>query len=55
MATCRYPSCDEQARGSDGVTDASGGKFCSPQCELKYEHVKADAEDARREAGRRGR
>lgn len=42
---CRMPGC-EQPRRDDG--DAFGRKFCSDQCEVKFEHLKADAEDARR-------
>lgn len=47
--SCRYPTCGEPARTStdDGAADAFAEKFCSTMCELKYDHVKADAEDAR--------
>ena len=44
--TCRMPGCDEEPR--DDGRDASANRFCSTQHELKYEHIKADAEDARR-------
>jgi len=50
MPSCRHPSCDEPARGRGPRVDGFAAKFCSPECELKYEHVKADAQDARRAA-----
>jgi hypothetical protein len=40
MSECKYPTCS--------VDREDGSKFCSTRCELKFEHVKADAEDARR-------
>lgn len=43
MSECRMPSCSEDARGSGGYS----GRFCSDQCEVKYDHLKADARDAR--------
>jgi len=54
--TCRYPSCDNDTRdrgdryGDDDQYAVStfGAKFCSPRCELRYEHIKSDAQDARR-------
>ena len=48
--TCRYPSCEEEARGRGPNVNGYAAKFCSPACELKFEHVKADARDARRAA-----
>jgi len=44
--TCRYPPCDRPA----GETAGDGyrrGSFCSPKCELRYEHVRADVLDRR--------
>ena len=38
IRTCRYPSCDR---------DATEGRFCSTEHELKYEHNYDDAQDAR--------
>lgn len=43
---CRLPGCSEEPRGGGGFP----GRFCSTGCELKYEHVRADARDARRDA-----
>ena len=60
--TCRYPTCDEPTRdrgdtyGDDDqyTVSAFGARFCSTRCELKYEHVRADAQDARRADRDRG-
>ena len=46
--TCRRTTCSEPARDVSGYE----GRFCSTKCELKHEHVKADAEDARRQEQR---
>lgn len=54
--TCRYYNCDEPTRergeryGEDDQYAVSvyGAKFCSVEHELKHEHARADAEDARR-------
>lgn len=53
--TCKRPGCDNESRNRgdpeyDGEYKVSlyGAKFCSVRCELKYDHIKADAEDARR-------
>ena len=43
---CRNSTCSNDPRGDGGFS----GRFCSTACELKYEHVRADARDARREA-----
>ncbi|QLG30013.1 hypothetical protein HUG10_20620 (plasmid) [Halorarum halophilum] len=58
MSECRLPGCTEESRARgdperpnnpDGPTvGVFGAKFCSVMHELKYEHIKADAEDARR-------
>jgi hypothetical protein len=48
---CRNPSCSNDPRGGGGFS----GRFCSTPCELKYEHVRADARDARRDAQREAR
>jgi hypothetical protein len=42
--TCRYPSCDDEPRGSGGFSSL----FCSDECEVRYDHIKADAQDAER-------
>ena len=41
---CRNPACSNDPRGG-----GFSGRFCSTACELKYEHVLADARDAQRE------
>ena len=47
--TCRYPSCD-RTPGQQDRDDYSARRFCSVQCQTKYDHVKADARDAARDA-----
>jgi len=50
--TCRNPMCSESnRRGEEGVS-TYGKRFCSMRCELKYDHAKADAQDAQRDAQR---
>jgi hypothetical protein len=44
MTECRYPNCDRDARGGRGCR----GRFCSDEHRVKYDHLKADADDARR-------
>jgi hypothetical protein len=46
--SCRYPSCDEESRERGEGVGTFGAQFCSLEHELKYEHLKADAEDAER-------
>jgi len=48
--TCRAPGCDRAPRSADD-TDAvyAERRFCSPRCEVRYDHLKADADAARRE------
>jgi hypothetical protein len=41
------PGCEEAARGRGPDVDGFAAKFCSPKCEVKYDHIKSDAEDAR--------
>jgi hypothetical protein len=45
--TCRYPSCDREPgqQDRDGYRTRS---FCSARCEVRYDHLKADARDAQR-------
>jgi len=53
--TCKRPTCSNPV-GQQDRDDYRSGKFCSIQCEVKHEHVKADARDARhaeREEARR--
>jgi len=47
---CRMPNCKKEARGRGPNVDGFGAKFCSPACELKFDHVRSDARDARRAA-----
>ena len=46
---CRNPGCDNP-RDPDG--DGFRRQFCSVKCEVKFDHLRADAEDARRSAER---
>ncbi len=50
--TCRYPTCDRRP-GEQDRDDYRSSSFCSVQCEVKYEHIKADARDAQRAERRR--
>ena len=47
------PNCDNPP-GEQDRDDYRAGRFCSVQCDVKYDHLKADARDARRadESGR---
>ena len=47
--TCRYPSCD-RAPGQQDREDYRAGRFCSVQCEVRFEHIQADAREAARDA-----
>lgn len=51
--TCRARGCDGEPRDAteDGV-DLFGAKFCSDQCEVKHDHIRADARDAEPADGR---
>jgi hypothetical protein len=51
---CKMPGCD-RAPGEQDRDDYRTRFFCSVQHEVKYDHLKADAEDARAAAqeGRR--
>lgn len=49
--TCRLPTCDNSP-GEQDRDDYNSRKFCSVQCEVKFDHIKADADDARREPRR---
>ena len=48
---CRRPPCSNDALGGGGFS----GRFCSTPCELKFEHVRADARQAERDARRQAR
>lgn len=45
---CRRSGCERTARGGGGFA----GRFCSTPCELEFEHVRADAREARRDTER---
>ena len=50
----QYPD-DPDKTASNGEryrVSTFGAKFCSTGCELKFEHIRADARDAAREEGR---
>jgi len=49
--TCRRSTCDNPTGEAD-EGDYNEHKYCSAQCEVKHEHIKADARDARRSAER---
>lgn len=49
-SSCRLPNCEGEPRDRGPNVDGHAAKFCSPQCELKFEHVRSDAQDARRAA-----
>jgi len=46
-AVCRLPDCD-RTPGEQEREDYLSTSFCSVQCEVKYDHIKADARDAKR-------
>jgi len=39
--TCRRSTCDKPRQDESGYS----GRFCSDKCEVKHDHLKADAED----------
>lgn len=45
--TCRNWGCQEPARNVADCMDLHAASFCSPQCEVKYDHIRDDAQDAR--------
>jgi len=52
--TCRYPTCDNEP-GQQDREDYNATRYCSIQCQTKYEHIKADAKDAERQEPTRER
>lgn len=44
--SCRYPNCDRETQDATGFD----GRFCSKEHAIKYDHLKADADEARYEA-----
>jgi hypothetical protein len=49
---CRYWPCDEEPLDEDAPAGVRSS-FCSRQCELRFEHIRDDARDARMTEGRR--
>jgi hypothetical protein len=47
MSDCKRPTCTNPAGQQD--RDDYRTSFCSIQCEVRYEHIKADARDAQRQ------
>lgn len=43
--TCRRPTCSNDPGQQD--RDDYDTRYCSVQCQVKYEHVKAEAREAR--------
>jgi hypothetical protein len=39
--TCRYPSCSREP-GQQDRDDYRSRRFCSVQCETKFDHIKSD-------------
>lgn len=46
--TCKYPNCDRDTQDETGFD----GRFCSKEHAIKYDHLKADADEARYEEER---
>lgn len=49
--SCRLPNCENEPLGSDAPAGVRSS-FCSAECDVRYGHLKADADDARRAAER---
>jgi len=45
---CRQLGCTNPPRAKTEDASGYGAKFCSKRCEIKYDHLKADARDAER-------
>lgn len=45
---CRLPGCSRDPGTADHQDYYNDSKFCSQQCETKFEHLRADARDAER-------
>lgn len=45
--TCKRPTCDNPV-GKQDRGDYRSNSFCSVQCEVKHDHIKQDAKDAKR-------
>jgi len=46
MTTCKRPTCTNQV-GEQDRDDYQINRFCSVQCDVKHQHIKADARDAK--------
>lgn len=51
---CRLRGCKREPGAEDSELTYRDGTFCSPQHDVKYEHLKDDARDAERAAEERG-
>ena len=40
--TCKMPNCDREP-GEQDRDDYRTSRFCSVECDVKYDHLKADA------------
>ena len=50
--TCKYPSCDREPGQEGNPVGYHTGRFCSAAHAVKYDHLKADARQAERDAQR---
>jgi len=48
--TCRMPNCEAEPGDQTDRDDYRTSMFCSVQHDVKYEHLKADARDAKADA-----
>ena len=47
--TCRMPGCDHDPGTEGNPVAYNTRQFCSERCAVRFDHLKADAADARRE------
>lgn len=45
--TCKYPGCSKDVGQYSGNVVYNNRKYCHPKHEVQYEHLKADAKEAR--------
>jgi len=48
VSECKYPSCDNEVGQQPESRQYKHRSFCSVECEVKHDHIKADARDAKR-------
>lgn len=48
--TCRMPSCDNEPGSAETDMKYRDSRFCSPGCDIQYDHLKDDARQARMDA-----